>query len=77
MKLTTKVLAFSLTMASFSVFAKASIELYKSPTCGCCSEWAEIMEEKGYEVHVHHQSDWSGVKKSLVCHSNYNLVTVQ
>jgi hypothetical protein len=65
MKLATKILAFSLTMASFSVFAKASIELYKSPTCGCCTEWAEIMEKKGYEVHVHHQSDWSDIKKDF------------
>jgi len=34
MKLTTKILAITLTMASFSVLAKAKIELYKSPTCG-------------------------------------------
>ena len=65
MKLTTKILAFSLTMTSFSVFAKASIELYKSPTCGCCKEWAAVMEDKGYTVNIHHQSDWSEVKKSF------------
>ncbi|WP_028869477.1 DUF411 domain-containing protein [Psychromonas arctica] len=65
MKLTTKVFAFTLTMASFSVMAKASIELYKSPTCGCCKEWAAIMEDKGYTVNVHHQNDWSEVKNEF------------
>jgi len=52
-------------MTSFSVMAKASIELYKSPTCGCCKEWAAIMEDKGYTVNVHHQNDWSEVKNEF------------
>ena len=65
MKLTSKIFAFTLTMASFSVFAQANIELYKSPTCGCCKKWAAIMEEKGYTVNIHHQNDWSEVKKSF------------
>ena len=76
MKLTNKILAFSLTMASFSVFAKTTIELYKSPTCGCCKEWAAIMEDKGYNVNVHHQNDWAEIKKEFAlpaqlqsCHS--------
>lgn len=65
MKLTTKILAFSLSIASFSVLAKASIELYKSPTCGCCKEWAAIMEDKGYSVNIHLQNDWSEIKKDF------------
>tara|TARA_R110001583_G_scaffold11285_2_gene51342 strand:- start:17321 stop:17758 length:438 start_codon:yes stop_codon:yes gene_type:complete len=65
MKLKKNILALTLTMASFSVFAKANIELYKSPTCGCCKEWAAIMEEKGYTVNVHHQSNWSEIKKEF------------
>jgi len=65
MKLTTKILAITLTMASFSVLAKAKIELYKSPTCGCCKEWAAIMEDKGYTVNVHHQDNWSNIKKDF------------
>lgn len=76
MKLTNKVLALTLTMASFSVLAKANIELYKSPTCGCCKEWATIMEDKGYTVNVHHQKDWSEIKQKFAmpaqlqsCHS--------
>lgn len=76
MKLTTKILAFTLTIASSSVFAKANIELYKSPSCGCCEKWAAIMEDKGYSVNVHHQNDWSEIKTAFAippqlqsCHS--------
>ncbi|MFO6422680.1 DUF411 domain-containing protein [Motilimonas sp. KMU-193] len=57
---------FSLTLLFWSgwVFADPIIELYKSPTCGCCTEWANIMEQKGYEVKVHHRSDWTDIKQA-------------
>lgn len=65
MKKITKLIAIlSLTFSFFS-FAKPTIELYKSPTCGCCVEWAAIMEAKGYEVNVHHKRDWTAVKKKF------------
>ena len=48
---------------SFVVAAKPTIELYKSPTCGCCSEWADIMEANGYHVNEHHQQDWTNIKQ--------------
>lgn len=63
-----KLLRFTFMLAallSFSVLAKPTIELYKSPTCGCCSEWAAIMEEKGYKVNVHHSRDWTSVKQEF------------
>lgn len=76
MKLSRNILALTLTMSSFSVFAQATIELYKSPSCGCCTEWATIMEDKGYTVNVHQQNDWSQIKDSFAmpaqlqsCHS--------
>lgn len=65
MKTLLKAITLSALTFSFSVFAKPTIELYKSPTCGCCKEWAAIMEEKGYEVNVHHQNDWNSVKKQF------------
>lgn len=60
-----KVIALSSFIFSFNVFAKPVIELYKSPTCGCCKEWAVIMETKGYEINVNHTRDWSHVKKQF------------
>ncbi|MEZ9946805.1 DUF411 domain-containing protein [Vibrio breoganii] len=62
MNLLINTLAIFTLLASTAVFAKPDIELYKSPTCGCCKEWAAIMEDKGYSVTVHHKRDWTSVK---------------
>ncbi|MDO6526416.1 DUF411 domain-containing protein [Motilimonas sp. 1_MG-2023] len=64
MKKIAYVSSFVLLMWSNWLYANPTIELYKSPTCGCCTEWATIMEQKGYAVNVHHQSDWTDVKKA-------------
>ncbi|MGX9417478.1 DUF411 domain-containing protein [Vibrio sp. WJH972] len=71
-----KTLVLSAMILNTSVFAKSSIELYKSPSCGCCTEWANIMKDKGYEVNIHHQRDWTSVKQEfgmpsqlVSCHS--------
>ncbi len=29
---------------------KAEITVYKSPTCGCCQEWVNYLEEEGFQV---------------------------
>lgn len=60
-----KIAALTTLAATFSTFAKPTIELYKSPTCGCCSAWAEIMEEKGYAVNVHYTRDWTDIKQQF------------
>lgn len=65
MKYLIRALTFSAITLSFSVFAKPTIELYKSPTCGCCKEWAAIMEKEGYEVNVHHSRNWNSVKSKF------------
>ncbi|PJC87517.1 CopG family transcriptional regulator [Vibrio sp. HA2012] len=51
-----------LLMLSTNAFAKSVVELYKSPTCGCCSQWAAIMKEKGYEVNIHLMNNRDSVK---------------
>ncbi len=65
MKYLIKAITISAMTFSFSAFANTTIELYKSPTCGCCTEWAAIMEKEGYKINVHQQSDWSAVKKEF------------
>jgi hypothetical protein len=53
-----------LTGALFSTLVTAqTIELYKSPTCGCCEKWAAIMQEKGYSVNVHHPQSLVAIKQ--------------
>ncbi|WP_026970891.1 DUF411 domain-containing protein [Aliagarivorans marinus] len=67
----------ALLAAAFS-FSSAATEvlLYKSPSCGCCQEWADILEGKGYQVKVQTERDWSEVRRAhglppqaLSCHS--------
>jgi len=45
------------------VLAQPIIDLYKSPTCGCCVKWGELMKAEGYTVNYHHKEDWSSLKK--------------
>ena len=30
-----------------------TVEVYKSPTCGCCTEWVAHMKKNGFNVQVH------------------------
>lgn len=53
MKILNKVILTSLIAFSTSVLAAPTIDLYKQEQCGCCSKWAEIMQEKGYKVKTH------------------------
>ncbi len=39
------------------------VTTYKSPTCGCCSEWVEHMEGAGFVVEAHDVSDLAAVKQ--------------
>jgi hypothetical protein len=32
--------------------AGPSVDVFKSPTCGCCSKWVEHMRKAGFTVHV-------------------------
>ncbi|GAM59122.1 copG protein [Vibrio ishigakensis] len=59
------VLSVSLLFTSLSYAAKFDVEMYKSPQCGCCTEWAEILEAKGYQVEIHEQNQWNDVKQKF------------
>ncbi|GAD79101.1 DUF411 domain-containing protein [Vibrio ezurae] len=72
---TTSVLSASLLFTGLS-YANTQFQMYKSPNCGCCTEWAEIMQSKGYQVEVHEQNQWHEIKqqhslpsKLQSCHS--------
>ena len=41
----------------------ASINVYKSPTCGCCSKWIEHMRQSGFTVTSEDLPDVSVIKK--------------
>ena len=40
-----------------------SIKVYKSPTCGCCGDWVDHLEENGFEVDVTDTNDMNTIKQ--------------
>jgi hypothetical protein len=53
-----------------------TVVVYKRATCNCCAKWVEHLEQAGFEVEVHNESDLGarqdalGVPKSLrACHT--------
>jgi hypothetical protein len=52
------------------------IEVYKSPTCGCCSMWVEHLQASGFEVTAEDVDDLDAVKQMagvpdhlMACHT--------
>lgn len=39
--------------------------VYKSPTCGCCNDWVSHLQENGFSVKVHDQSNMNPIKSEL------------
>jgi len=46
---------------AFDALAEATI--YKSPSCGCCGQYAAYLEQKGYSVGIEGVQDMSVIKK--------------
>ena len=40
-----------------------TIDVYKTPTCGCCALWVKHLEENGFKTRVTEMDDLSEVKK--------------
>jgi hypothetical protein len=40
------------------------VEVFKTPTCGCCSKWVEHMRASGFTVRTTDLDDISEIKKS-------------
>ncbi|WCE30541.1 DUF411 domain-containing protein [Vibrio sp. SCSIO 43137] len=56
-------LIFLLSLTSTGALANSLVNLYKSPSCGCCTVWADILEKKGFQIEVHHQNQWNSIKQ--------------
>ena len=55
-------------LALTSVAAHAAgeaITVYKDPDCGCCTAWAEHMNQAGYRLHVMDSKEMPAIKKRL------------
>lgn len=38
------------------------IHVYKSPSCGCCSDWVDHLEENGFDIEVTETNDLNQIK---------------
>ena len=38
------------------------MDVYKSPTCGCCEKWVEHAEQRGFSLTTHHPADLNQLK---------------
>ena len=42
--------------------AKPALQVYKDPSCGCCTQWVEHMRRSGFQVAAHDTSGVDGIK---------------
>ena len=45
-----------------SVAEAISLDVYKSPTCGCCELWVEHVNAQGFKSSVQHPDDLNAIK---------------
>lgn len=57
--------AIALLAGSAAVPAADTLEVYKSPYCGCCGKWVEHMQAAGFQVTVHDVDDVPAARKRL------------
>ena len=54
-----------LALITSSVFAMEgkTMTVYKSPSCGCCSDWIDIMKTKGFKIDVIETNEVNNIKQ--------------
>ncbi|WP_404365915.1 DUF411 domain-containing protein [Marinobacter sp.] len=40
------------------------VKVYKSPTCGCCTDWVRHLEENDFDVEVHDTANLNPIKEA-------------
>ena len=55
----------SLMLITSSIFAMEgkTMTVYKSPSCGCCSDWIDIMKTKGVKIDVIETNEVNNIKQ--------------
>ena len=65
-KLYTVLFALLIALKMFPAFAgEYSIEVYKSPQCGCCEKWIAHLEQNGFKVVAHNEENMSAIKSKF------------
>lgn len=65
MNRSTNLIAALLTLTATGAQAAAPIQarLYKNPQCGCCDEYARVLEQNGFDVTLENTADMQAVKQ--------------
>lgn len=62
-KLIFKIVIAAVLSGNSLAYASTPVTVYKSPTCGCCEEWAGYMRKNNFSVKTVNESDMSAIKK--------------
>lgn len=57
-------MTFSLLGVASQAVATTTVDVYKSPTCGCCDKWVDHMRDHGFTVKTHDVGNKEIRKKS-------------
>lgn len=57
--------------AAWAAPALPEVEVFKSPTCGCCGAWADHMKAAGFPVRVTEVTDTSAARRRLAMPDAY------
>ena len=52
---------------SFNAIASSvapTVDVYKSPSCGCCGKWVKHMRHNGFQVRVHEANDVPAIRQA-------------
>ena len=60
-----KILLCLIAFCALNAQSTKIIELYESPTCGCCELWAKYMQKNGYKINIHKSWDYLQVKEKF------------
>ncbi len=55
----------ALASAASAQLAPPLVEVWKTPTCGCCKDWIRHMESNGFRVKAHDVASTTGIRERL------------
>lgn len=59
------------TVAAWAAPSKPEVEVWKSPSCGCCGAWVDHLRAAGFAVKVHEIDDPGVMRRRLGLHERY------
>jgi hypothetical protein len=59
------VLLAGMPVAGFAKTAQPVMEVYKSETCGCCTEWINHLRDNGFKVNAHNVPNTAAYRSKL------------